>query len=348
MIRRIFIGYLVGIWGLVGVWIWTALADAQEILSGAGATFPRPFYQRLIEVYKKRTGVRIDYRGVGSGAGIRLLLEKKVDFGASDIYLSDGELAKLPSPLLHIPTCIGAVAIITHLPGNPTLNLDPALLADIFMGRITRWSAKPIRAINSGVIPAKLTIRVVHRADSSGTNYILTDYLSKTSPVWRTSVGRGKRVNWPVGMGTSGNAGVAAMVARIPGSIGYVSLNYAEAQGLAVAAIRNQSGRYIKPTPQTVSQAAQIPLPDDARMLISDTAVPDGYPISAFTYILVYQEQAYGQRTHAKSDMLVDFLRFIVHDGQPFAAELSYAPLPDEAIQCAERTIRSIIYTAPP
>jgi phosphate transport system substrate-binding protein len=330
-----------------GIWIalCTGHLNAQEILNGAGATFPAPFYGKLIEEYQRQSATRIDYRSIGSGGGIKMLLEKKTDFGGSDIFLSDADLEAAPAPILHIPTCIGAVAIITNLPDKPSLRLDSTLLADLLMGRITTWSDPALRCATDSRLPAGLNVTVVHRSDSSGTTHILTDYLSRTSKRWEKQIGCGKRVAWQAGMGVPGNGGVSDMVSRIPGSIGYVSLSYAEKRSLKVAAIKNRSGRHIQPTQDSVSLAANVSLPRDCRVLITDTTSPDGYPISAFTYILVYREQGYAYRTREKADALIHFLTWVVTDGQQYAKPLYYSPLPDEAVKCSMGTIRSITFT---
>jgi len=322
----------------------TGKVDARVFLSGAGATFPSPFYEKLILEYQKKADVKIDYRKKGSGAGIAMLKEKKVDFGASDIFLSDEDLKKEKSPIVHIPTCIGAVAVIYNIPGDHEIKLDSSVLSGIFTGRIKKWNHSSITALNDGIQLDNLEISVIHRVESSGTNYIFTDYLSKTDSYWEKNVGCGKKVSWPVGMGVEENNGVAEMVKRIPGSIGYVSLNYAQKKGIRTAQIRNRAGRFIKPNTDSVSSAANINLPDDCRMMITDTAASDGYPISSFTYILVFREQAYGNRSREKADALVHFLEWIVDGGQVFAKSLDFSPLPKNATMKALRAVKSITY----
>jgi phosphate transport system substrate-binding protein len=320
---------------------------ADELLNGVGATFPIPFYNKLIEEYQKQFKTRIDYQGVGSGEGVKALLDKKVDFGASDIFLSDKDLKQVQVAIVHIPTCIGAVAIIYNLPGKPQLKLNAELLADMMMGGITRWSDSRIGAIND-FQTVKMAVTVVHRADSSGTNFLLTDYLTKASAQWEKTIGRGNIVSWPVGMGVTGNAGVAEMVSKISGSIGYVSLSYAEQMGLEVAAMKNRAGHFIKPTQESASLAADIDLPKDCRALITDTPSEKGYPISGFSYILVYKNQAYDHRTRQHFEALVHFLGWIVGDGQQYAKPLYFAPLPAQAVQRATNTIRTISFSDAP
>ena len=296
--------------------------------------------------YQKFSGIRIDYQEVGSGNGINMLLDKKVDFGASDIFISDQDIKKLGIEPLNIPTCVGAVVIIYNLPGKPALKLDSDVLTDLFMGKITNWSDKRIKAINGNIQLPPLSVNVVHRSDSSGTNYIITDYLSKTDTRWKASVGRGKLVNWPFGMGVQRNAGVAEMVKRIPGSIGYVELNYAESKSLQMALIKNRAGRFVKPTLDSVASAANVYLPDDSRVMITDTAIPDGYPISSFTYILFYREQSYNQRSEKEARALNHFLIWIVSDGQKYTRSLLYAPLPKEAVNNALKTIHTMTFNS--
>ena len=310
-----------------------AQVAANTILNGAGATFPAPLYAKWFQIYEQKTDTRITYQKVGSGEGLRQILSRAVDFGASDAFMSDAELARQGAALIHIPTCLGAVAVTYNLPENPTLRLTPEVLADIYLGRITNWADCRIAAENPGLRLRKQNIAVVSRLDGSGTTFIFTDYLSKVSTAWRETVGCGKKVQWPVGMRVARNEGVAEMVAGVPGSIGYVSLNYAVGQRLPVAALRNRSGFFIQPTLTAVSAAGDVWLQTDARMMITDTPAPGGYPISAFTYLLLYREQSYDQRSHEKAEGLANMLHWIIDEGQRYAPELHYAPLPMRVIR---------------
>jgi phosphate transport system substrate-binding protein len=323
-------------------------AEQDIILRGAGATFPHPLYKKLIEVYTSQTKTRIMYDGVGSGEGIEQLSKKRVDFGATDAYLTDRELQNAPAEILHIPTCLGAVIITYNLPGSPKLQFTPELIADIFLGRITRWSHSYITTLNPQAAQYDHDITIVHRSDSSGTTYIFTNYLSKVSPQWAKKIGEGKKVSWPAGMGVDGNPGVVQMVKKIPGSIGYVELTYSETHNLPVAHIKNRSGNFVKPTLDSVSAAAKVPLPPDTRLMITDTAAKNGYPISAFTYLILYREQHYYNRSIDRARSLVRFLWWIIHQGQRYNMHLLYAPLPREAIGKAENIIRSITYDGRP
>ncbi|MBN2254812.1 MAG: phosphate ABC transporter substrate-binding protein PstS [Deltaproteobacteria bacterium] len=319
-------------------------AAASIIIDGAGATFPSPLYYRWIEKYQKATGVRITYQKVGSGSGIKAVLDREVDFGGTDVFLSDEEMVKTDHGIIHIPTCIGAVAIIYNLPGCPDLRFTPELLADIFLGRIRSWSHEEIRKINKDLTPSNMRITVVHRTDGSGTNYLFTDYLSKVSPRWSKVIGTGKKVIWSTGIGVEKNSGVAETVKNIPGSIGYVSLTYAQENHIPVAMIKNRCGNFIAPDARTLSSAAMVNLPTDMRVLFTDTDVSDGYPIGAFTYLIFYREQAYNNRSREKAVSLARFLWWCVHEGQLDTTELFYAPLPEDAVWKTEQIIRSMTY----
>jgi len=315
---------------------------ANVILNGAGATFPYPLYEKWIEVYQDAAGVRISYRAVGSGAGIRQLIKKNVDFGATDAFMAVDELKRADGDILHVPTCLGAVSIIYHLPGKPVLRFTPEILADMFLRKITRWSHEAISAVNPGIHLPDLPISVVHRSEGSGTTFIFTDYLSKVSPEWKETIGRGKKVRWRTGMGVEGNPSVAELVKKIPGAIGYVELAYAKRHGLPVAFVKNRSGYFVTPTLASVSASAEVDLPSDTRILITDTEAPDGYPISAFTWLIVYREQDYHGRPYDKAFQLSRFLWWAVHEGQQYTKKLLYAPLPRGAVRRAEAIIRSM------
>jgi phosphate transport system substrate-binding protein len=321
---------------------------ADTILNGAGATFPYPLYEKWMNIYREKTGIRVDYQAVGSGSGIRKLLGREVDFGGTDAFLSNEELEQAEGDILHIPTCLGAVTIIYHLPENPLLKFTPELIADIFLGKLSNWSDQRISAINPGVRFPDLKISVVHRSDGSGTTFVFTDYLSKSNPSWQKQVGRGKKVRWPTGMGVEGNPNLAQFVKKIPGSIGYVELAYAKRHHLPVASIKNRSGHFIEPTMKTVSRAAEVSLPADTRILITDTPSPDGYPISAFTWMIFYKEQSYDQRSHDKALQLGRFLWWALHEGQKYNRELFYAPLPREAVQKSEEIVASLRFQGLP
>lgn len=322
--------------------------DTGIILKGAGATFPHPLYKEWMKVYKTETGIRTSYQAIGSGGGIKALLNREVDFGATDAFLSDEELKKNENEILHIPTCLGAVVIIYNLPGKPGLKLTPRLVADIFQGKITRWSDKLIQKVNQGVNIPDLEIAVVHRSDSSGTTFIFTNYLSTISAQWKEKIGAGKLVRWPTGIGVERNPGVANFVKKVPGAIGYVELTYAVHVGLPTAMIQNRSGHFIKPTLEAVNHAARVSLPADTRTLIINTPASRGYPISAFTWLIFYKEQSYYNRTLKRAQTLARYLWWAIHDGQRYNNKNIYGTLPPEAIQKAENIIRSMVFNGKP
>ena len=319
-----------------------------ESLTGAGATFPYPLYDKWFNIYHHVTGVKINYQAIGSGGGIRQLLSKVVDFGGTDAFMSDEELQKASGEIFHIPTCLGAVTVTYNIPGNPELRLTGRLIADIFMGKITKWSDPKIAGLNKGVKLPDMNIVAVHRSDGSGTTFIFSDYLSKVSPEWKEKVGRGKSLNWPTGLGAKGNAGVAGMVKQIKGSIGYVELIYAKQNNMPVALIKNKAGNFVKPSLESVSAAADVDLPADTRVSITNTDSPNGYPISSFTWIIFYKEQSYNNRSKARAEALARLLWWMVHEGQRYNEDLLYARLPSKAVEKAEAIIKSMIYKGQP
>ncbi|MGB7925471.1 MAG: phosphate ABC transporter substrate-binding protein PstS [Pyrinomonadaceae bacterium] len=312
-------------------------------LQGAGATFPNPLYQKWLSEYGKlNPNVRIDYQSIGSGGGIKQIKEQTVDFGASDAPMKDEDLKSAPGELLHIPTVLGAVVLTYNLQGSPQgLRFSSDVIADIFLGKIKRWDDARIKADNAGVNLPASDITVVHRSDGSGTSAVFTDYLSKVSPEWKEKVGAGTSPNWPVGLGGKGNEGVTGQVKNTPNTIGYVELAYAVQNNLPVALIKNRSGSFIEPTLESVTAAAAETVattPEDLRVSITDAAGASAYPISSYTYILAYKDQ----KNAAKGKALVDFLWWGIHDGEKFAKDLRYSPLPEEIVKRAEAKINSI------
>ena len=309
----------------------TASSGGSVDLTGAGATFPYPIYSKWFSDYAKQTGIKINYQSIGSGGGIRQVSEQTVDFGASDGPMSDEEMAKAKGgPILHVPTVLGADVITYNLPGvTAALKFTPDLIAGIFMGRVTKWNDSRITSLNPGVSLPNQDILVVHRSDGSGTTYIFTDYLDKVSPSWHASVGKGKEVKWPVGLGGKGNEGVAGQIKQTPGAIGYVELAYAKQNNLPVAAVRNKAGQYVAASVPAVTAAAagvaeSLPANTDYRISIVNARGADSYPISSFTWILVYQHQT----DAVKGKKLVDFLNWALTEGEKVAPTLDYAPLP--------------------
>lgn len=312
-------------------------------LQGAGATFPNPLYQKWVSEYgKQHANVKIDYQSVGSGAGIKQIKERTVDFGASDSPMKDEDLKAAPGEILHIPTVLGAVVITYNLAGvAQPLRFTPDVIADIFLGKLKKWNDPRIKADNAGVSFPDTEITVVHRSDGSGTSAVFTDYLSKVSPEWKTKVGAGTSPNWPAGIGGKGNEGVTGQVKQTPNTIGYVELAYAVQNKLPVALIKNKAGSFVEPTIDAVTAAAAGSLgttPDDLRVSITDADGATAYPISSYTYILAYKAQP----DQVKGTTLVAFLWWGIHDGEKFAKELQYAPLPEEIVKRAEAKINSI------
>src|SRR5436190_12461150 len=312
-------------------------------LQGAGATFPNPLYQKWLSEYgKQNPNIKIDYQSIGSGGGIKQIQARTVDFGASDAPMTDAELKASPGELVHIPTVLGAVVITYNLSGvAKPLRFSPDVIADIFLGKITKWNDARIKADNADANLPATDITVVHRAESSGTSFVFTDYLAKVSPDWKQKVGADKAPNWPVGQGGKGNEGVTGQIKQQPNTIGYVELAYATQNRLPVALIKNASGNFVEPSIDNVTAAAAASAPntpDDLRVSITNANGPNVYPISSYTYILVYKEQP----DRLKGKAVIDFVWWGIHDGERFANDLQYAPLPDAIVKRAEAKINSI------
>jgi phosphate transport system substrate-binding protein len=309
-------------------------------LTGAGATFPNPIYTKWFDAYAKQTGVRINYQSIGSGGGIRQFTEGTVDFGATDGPMTDEQIAAVQGNVLHVPTVLGAVVVTYNVPelGATRLRFDGPTLADVFLGRITRWDDSRLAALNPGAkLPAK-DIIVVHRSDGSGTSFIFTDYLSKVSPEWQQKVGSATSVEWPIGLGGKGNEGVTQQVKQSDGAIGYVELIYAISNDLPYADVRNVAGEFIRPSLKTVSAAATEKLPDDTdfRISITNPKAPDAYPIASFTWLLVRPEP----RDSVKGAQIEAFIRWMLRpEAQRMAADLHYAPLPVPIIEQVQKRI---------
>ena len=315
-------------------------------LNGAGATFPNPLYTKWFTEYSKLTGININYQAVGSGAGINQITAGTVDFGASDSIMTDAQVAAAQAaggPILHIPMTIGPVAITYNLPtlGNTQLKLTGDVLAKIYLKDITNWNSPAIAALNPGVALPDLRIAVVHRADSSGTTYIFTNYLSKINTEWANNIGNATAVNWIGDIGGTGSAGVAGQVKQIPGAIGYVELTYVLQNNMVYALLQNSSGNYIAPSLDSASQAAVgVTLPDDMKVMLTNSSNANAYPIVGFTWILVYQHQT----DKVKGTELVNMLWWAIHDGQTFNNGLTYPQLPAAAVAKAEAEIKSITF----
>ncbi len=316
--------------------------SAQMLINGAGATFPNPIYQKWFSEYVKvDPSVRFNYQSIGSGGGQKQILEQTVDFGASDAPMSDENLAKAPGKILHIPTVAGAVVITYNLPGSPQLKFGGDVIADIFLGKITKWNDPRIAKSNPGARLPNMDLVVVHRSDGSGTSYIFTDYLSSVSPEWAKRVGKNASVKWPVGLGGKGNEGVAGQVKQLEGSIGYVELIYARQNKLPVAEVKNADGKFIKPSLESVTQAlASAKIPDDFRFSMVNPPGAEAYPIAGATWLLVYEKQ----KDSTKGKKLVEFLNWAMANGEKMAGTLDYASLPEGLEKRVSDRIKSIQY----
>ena len=322
--------------------------SAQTLINGAGATFPYPIYSKWFDEYAKiDPEVRFNYQSIGSGGGIKQITSRTVDFGATDGPMSDEQLKQAPGELLHIPTVLGAVVATYNVPGSPKLNFTPDVLADIFLGKITKWNDARIAAANAGASLPDQPILVVHRSDGSGTTYVWVDYLSKVSPEWQQKVGKGTSVNWPVGLGGKGNEGVSGQVKNTPGALGYVELAYAVKNKLPVASVKNAAGKFIEPTIASTTAAAAgaaKSMPDDFRASLTNVLGDDAYPIASFTWLLVYKDQP----NEAKGRAVAKFLWWMSHEGQKYADDLLYAPLPQAVVKQIEAKIKHITYQGKP
>ncbi|MGD8321502.1 MAG: phosphate ABC transporter substrate-binding protein PstS [Gemmatimonadota bacterium] len=323
-----------------------ASSSSAADLTGAGATFPNPIYSKWFYDYAQKTGVKINYQSIGSGGGIRQLTEGTVDFGASDAPMNEAEMAAAKGKVLHFPTVIGAVAVTYNLPDvSQQLKFTPDVLADVFLGKITKWNDPRIASANSGVALPDQDILVVHRSDGSGTTFIFTDYLSAVSDAWKNGPGNGKEVQWPVGLGGKGNEGVAGQVKQTPGSIGYVELAYANQNDLAVAELQNQAGNFVAPSLEGATAAAagvaqSLPEDTDFRVSIVNAPGAEAYPISSFTWLLVYQQM--DNASNAKK--LIDFITWALTEGEKETAALDYAPLPGNMVQLEMAQLKTIEY----
>jgi phosphate transport system substrate-binding protein len=315
---------------------------AQTTLNGAGATFPYPMYSKWFNEYHKlHSDIEINYQSIGSGGGIRQVLAGTVDFGASDGPMTDEQLSQAKLKILHVPTVLGAVVPAYNAPGvSGELKFTPDVLANIFLGKITNWNDKAIAAANPGVKFPDQSIIVVHRSDGSGTTYIFTDYLSKISPEWQNTVGKGTSVKWPVGLGGKGNEGVAGVVRQMQGAIGYVELIYAVQNNIPYGVVRNSAGTFVKASLDSVTQAAASvkSMPADFRVSITNPPGKDAYPISSFTWLLIPAQS----KDAAKGKILQDFLSWMVADGQKMTSSLTYAPLPESVVEKVKTEIKQI------
>ena len=317
--------------------------EAQE-LSGAGATFPLPFYNVVFEKFAEVNGDVVAYGGIGSGGGVRNLRDKIVDFAGSDAFLSDKEMAEM-APVVHIPTCMGAVVLAYNLDGIKELKLSGEIIADIFAGNIKMWNDERLMALNPGVELPSEAIIPVFRSDGSGTTFVFTDYLTKVSPMWKEKFGAGKSVNFPAGQAAKGNPGVAGVIKQTKNSIGYVGSEYAFAQKIPYAKIKNQRGEIVEPNATSISAAASGVIPADTRCSITNSDAAGAYPISTFTWMIIYKEQNYSDRSKEQALATLDLLKYILSDeAQNITSEVHYAPLPAKAKELSMTNLKTVTY----
>jgi phosphate transport system substrate-binding protein len=321
-----------------------ALLSAQTVqINGAGATFPYPIYSKWFAEYNKlHPNVQINYQSIGSGGGIRQVTNQTVFFGATDGPMTNDQLLAAPGKILHFPTVLGAVLPIYNVPEvTQELKFTGPLLADIFLGKITKWNDPAIAKVNPGVSLPGSDITIVHRSDGSGTSYIWVDYLAKVSPEWKQKVGVATSVNWPVGVGGKGNEGVSGLVRQTPGSIGYVELIYAIQNKISYGAVQNMAGEFVKASEQAVTAAAAsaaAKMPPDFRVSITNAPGAGVYPISSFTWLLLYENP----KDKVQAKIMLDFMHWALTDGQKFAGQLGYAPLPDPVIKLEMDALKKI------
>src|SRR5580698_5786119 len=319
-----------------------AMASSAETINAAGATFPEPIYQKWFQnFHKAHPDIQINYQALGSGAGIRQLTEGTVDFGASDMPMTDDQLSKVTKyKVLHFPTVLGGIVPTYNVPGAPSMNFSGATLAGIYLGTIKKWNDPALKKDNPSANLPNEDITVVHRSDGSGTSFVFTDYLSKVSPEWKSRVGADTSVKWPVGLGGKGNEGVAGFIRQMAGSIGYVELIYAVQNNIPYGSVRNSSGAFVKASLESVTAAAASSpkMPADFRASITDAPGKGAYPISSFTWLLIPAQS----KDAAKGKILADFLAWMVTDGQKMTGALSYAPLPDNVAAKVKEAIKQV------
>ncbi len=328
------------LWGATISLMFAGVASAAN-LNAAGATFPQVIYQKWFEEFKAKTGNQINYQPNGSSAGVKALTDGTVDFSASDVPMTDAQLGAVKIKTLHFPTVLGAVVLTYNVPGMTSdLKLSGSTVGDIFLGDVKKWNDPKIAADNPGVKLPNTDIMVIHRADGSGTSGIFTDYLAKVNANWKSKVGAGNSVAWPTGLGSQGNAGVAGSVKQTPGSIGYVELAYAIQNNMAVVSLKNANGKFVKPNLESVTAAAagMKDMPEDFRIAIANGPGDKTYPISSFTWMLIPSQIP----DAAKKKAVVDFLTWMLADGQKDAAGLQYAPLPASVVAKEKKQIALI------
>ena len=319
-------------------------ARKAQQLSGAGATFPLPFYNVVFEQFAEVNGDAVAYGGIGSGGGVRNLRDKIVDFAGSDAFLSEKEMSDM-NPVIHIPTCMGAVVLAYNLEGVDELRLTGDVIANIFAGEIKMWNDERIKELNPQVLLPSEAIIPVFRSDGSGTTFVFTDYLNKVSPMWASRFGAGKSVNFPAGQAAKGNPGVAGVIKQTKNSIGYVGSEYAFAQKIAYAKIQNQQGEFVAPSSASISASASGEIPSDTRASITNSDAKGAYPISTFTWMIIYKEQNYSNRSKEQASATLDLIQYILSDeAQKITAYVHYAPLPTKAKEIGLANLKTVTY----
>ncbi len=321
--------------------------ESQE-LTGSGATFPQPFYNAVFEQFSNANSDVVSYGGVGSGTGVRNLRDQIVDFAGSDAFLSDKEMSEM-DPVVHVPTCMGAVVLAFNLEGVTKLNLSGELIADIFGGVVKKWNDPRIVEMNKDITLPDAEIIPVHRSDGSGTTYVFTDYLSSVSKTWAEKYGAGKSVNFPVGQAGKGNPGVASIVSQTKNAIGYVGSEYAFAQKITYANVQNKNGELVEPTAESISASASGTIPQDTRTSIVNSDANGAYPISCFTWIIIYKEQNYASRSKEQALATLDLLQYILSpEAQKLTSEVHYAPLPEKAKELSKANLKTVTFDGQP
>lgn len=316
----------------------------ESALSGAGATFPAPFYNIVFKEFAK-IGSPVTYGAIGSGGGIRSLKDQTVDFGATDVFLSDTELKDMGADIVHIPTCLGAVVLSYNLKDVKGLKLTANIISDIYRGKITNWNDSKIKEINPDLNLPDKGITAVYRSDGSGTTSVFSEYMSKVNEAWKTEIGEGKSLKFPAGIAAKGNPGVAGIIAETEGAIGYIGSEYALALNMSAALLQNSAGNFIAADSKSISASANVDIPNDTRVVITNSPNPEAYPISTFTWIIAYKEQNYNTRSEVQAKALAGLLSYIISpEGQDIATKTHYAPLPQVALEKTKAIIESMTY----
>ncbi len=325
----------------------TGGSSSRSTISGAGATFPYPYYNIVFRDFMRANEDKtVNYGAIGSGGGIRSLRDHSVDFGASDAFLNEKEIESMNAEVIHIATCMGGVVMAYTLEGIDSLRLTGQLISDIYLGKIKKWNDPLIKGENPDINLPDLEITPVYRSDGSGTTFNFSEYLSAISPEWKSIMGMGKSLKWPAGIAAKGNPGVAGIVQQTEGAIGYIGSEYALTLRLPTAKLKNRAGNYVDATLETISAAANVPLPDDMRATITDSDDPNAYPISLFTWVLVYKNQDYDNRSMEEAEDIVKLLNYVISpEGQKVAAQINYASLSEQALEKNRKLIDQINYS---